>query len=343
MRQRQLRRCGWPACGALLVAAGCSGASSTSRIEPLAPAPEERDTLVLGARTDLDDPALTPEAGPLRRCTRTHTGSDFDPDLDPAGRTLAFASTRGGPRPDLYLQALPDGEPTVLAPDPADDVQPAFSPDGRRIAFCSNRAGTWDVWIVERDGSNLRRLTTDLGEEIAPAWSPDGTRLALASWTPQRRKWEVLVQATDTHEPSRCVGEGMFPAWSPDGRRIALQRQSRPGSRRFGIWVVEFDGLRATGETELTPGGSESYVAPCWSPDGSWLACVAAPRTGQRTKLVAFTAADGQLRTLFESSVTAMSPRWARDGSVYFVQSAAGRDGIWALAVAERSDAPPGK
>lgn len=332
MLTRRVWWCRSGSCAALLIAGGCGAPSTTSRIEPVPPAVEEHDTLVLGARLDLDDPVLTPAAGPIRRCTRTHAGSDFDPDVDANGRTLAFASTRGGPRPDIYLQELPEGEPALLAPDPADDVQPAFSPDGRRIAFCSNRAGTWDLWLVERDGSNLHRLTTDLGEEIAPAWSPDGTRLAFASWTPARRKWEVWVLAVDSREPRRVVANGLFPAWSPDGRRIAMQRQSQPGARRFGIWLVEFDGLRATGEVELSPRGTESYVAPCWSPDGGKVACVAAPRSGPRTKLVVLDAAERQLESLYESPVTAMSPRWARDGTIYFVQSAAGRESIWAIA-----------
>jgi Tol biopolymer transport system component len=188
---------------------------------------------------------------------------------------------------------------------------------------------------VDRDNANLHRLTADLGEEIAPAWSPDGTRLAYATWTPHQRKWEVWVLAVDSREPRRFVAAGMFPAWSPDGRRIALQRQSQSEARRFGIWLIEFDGVRSTGECELTPRGDESFVAPCWSPDGAMLACIAAARSGQRTRLVVVDAETGRIEPRFAGPATAMSPRWARDGTLYFVQSAAGRESVWCLATAQ--------
>ena len=50
--------------------------------------------------------------------------------------------------------------------------QPAWSPDGSRIAFTSDRDGTWQIYVVDRDGSDYQRLTNTTGHEKMPSWSP---------------------------------------------------------------------------------------------------------------------------------------------------------------------------
>jgi Tol biopolymer transport system component len=57
-------------------------------------------------------------------------------------------------------------------------MQPAWSPDGSQIAFSSNRAGSYDIWLMSSDGTNLRQLTDDFDWDRAPSWSPDGSRIA---------------------------------------------------------------------------------------------------------------------------------------------------------------------
>jgi Tol biopolymer transport system component len=65
-----------------------------------------------------------------------------------------------------------------LTDDPGSDIEPAWSPDGTRIAFASNRDGDWDIYVMDADGGNVRRLTGTRGHRDAlrgdydPAWSP---------------------------------------------------------------------------------------------------------------------------------------------------------------------------
>jgi len=49
------------------------------------------------------------------------------------------------------------------------------------IAFCSENTGGGDIYVMEADGSNPRRVTTNDDVDHWPAWSPDGTRIAFAS------------------------------------------------------------------------------------------------------------------------------------------------------------------
>ena len=69
--------------------------------------------------------------------------------------------------------------------DPGVNSSPDFSPDGREISFHSARHGTRDVYVINADGSDERRLTSDEEQSYNPAFSPDGLRIAYANgpWT----------------------------------------------------------------------------------------------------------------------------------------------------------------
>jgi Tol biopolymer transport system component len=62
-----------------------------------------------------------------------------------------------------------------------EDTSPALSPDGQQVAFMSRREGNWEVYIINVDGSGLRRLTDDPADDGLPTWSPDGRAIAFVS------------------------------------------------------------------------------------------------------------------------------------------------------------------
>ena len=142
-----------------------------------------------------------------------------------------------------------------------------------RIAFMSDRDGNWEIYVMDADGGNQRRLTNNPSRDISPSWSPDGKRIAFESdrdghpdVIPGWFTSEIYVMDNDggnqqklTNNPSRDTS----PSWSPDGKRIAFQ-SDRDGNFNVEIYVIDADG---SNPQNLTNNPTADYF-PSWSPDG---------------------------------------------------------------------------
>ena len=61
------------------------------------------------------------------------------------------------------------------------DLRPRFSPDGKRIAFTSSRDGNLEVYVMNVNGSGLKRMTNHPERDDYPTWHPNGKQLAIVS------------------------------------------------------------------------------------------------------------------------------------------------------------------
>ncbi len=97
-------------------------------------------------------------------------GSYFDgPAWSPAGDMIAYVS-RVDLVFDIYILNLRTDQTVKLTESNARNESPSWSPDGRHIVFSSNRTGTIQLYSVDYDGTNMRRLTST-GENKLPDWS----------------------------------------------------------------------------------------------------------------------------------------------------------------------------
>ena len=128
------------------------------------------------ARADIYE--ITVENAMIRNLSQ-HYANDFDPSWSPDGKWIAFASEREG-SPNIYV--MPDCGDDDFAPciqaaeaithNRDRNIAPAWSPDSRQIAFTSIRAEHAEIFVVNRDGSDLHRITGGGSNNRLPAWRP---------------------------------------------------------------------------------------------------------------------------------------------------------------------------
>ncbi|MHC4090870.1 MAG: DPP IV N-terminal domain-containing protein [Planctomycetota bacterium] len=326
--------------------AGCGmGRKSAPQQQPPRPtltAARDRQISMFGELpTQAPEPYRSRTWTSLRQHTDAEDGADFDPDLDPTGRRLAFASTRHSAKPNLYVKDVDGRAVTQLTADPSSDVQPSFSPDGRRVAFASDRSGNWDIWLISVDGGQPVQLTQGSGHDVSPSWSPDGRSLVYCSLPPSGGQWELRLADAVDGGAQRFIGYGLFPQWSPVGDTILYQRARQRGSRWFTVWTVELIDGEPRYPTEIASSADYGLILPAFSADGSQVAYCAVSTVAEVEAGVQASAdqadvwvvrADGRGRARLTDGLGAsFSPTWSRDGRIYFTRRCQGRENIWSL------------
>jgi len=223
-----------------------------------------------------------------------------------AAGEIVFESDLEG-RPKIYRLDLAEARVTQLTHDASyRDERPVWSPDGRRIAFSSTRSGSYDVWVMNADGSEPVRVTDDPAPDQDPSWAPDGRSLYFASERDGRGElYRVDVDSRRVERVTSGLDRSIMPAVSPDGRRLAYAAQLLIG---FQIHVRDL----ATGETRrITSGGGA--CRPAWAPDGRTLAYVSLAR--EPSTLAATRPDSDEQRTLVaDDDLWSYYPAYSPDG-----------------------------
>ncbi|MGZ7081335.1 MAG: TolB family protein, partial [Thermoanaerobaculia bacterium] len=120
-----------------------------------------------------------------------------------------------------------------------------WSRDGRRILFFSDRTGRNQIYSMKADGSDVRRIATNVFNDNASMWSPDGKWIAFSSERDGVSDLYVMrSNGTHVRRLTNTPATERLPVWSPDGRRIVFSADEAGDAS--GIFIMNADGSNRT-------------------------------------------------------------------------------------------------
>jgi TolB protein len=179
------------------------------------------------------------------------------------------------------------GERRITTPPAkASDDYPDMAPDGRFIAFQRCGTNTCGVYVINTDGTGLRRVDDGCGklppkctDNSYPAISPDAKEIVFNRAFGRIRKdqfdhagiYRMNIDGSRIRKvslPATRTAEDVEPQWSPDGKQVVFVRHNvtaKPAGKQ-AVFVVNADG---SGRRRVTPYSIKAGDGPDWSPDGS--------------------------------------------------------------------------
>jgi len=246
---------------------------------------------------------------------------------------IAFQSDLDG-NPEIYV--LSSDRLRQLTDASWNSEFPKWSPDGRRIAFSANPGGTYQIFVMNADGSGVRQVTRGENDAIEQAWFPDGKRLA---FTEQRRSGlgrSYTLRSIDlqTGRLEQLVpefsGSSALPEFSPTAPLLAFT-----GKKVLGWDAFVYD-FASKAVTQVTRGGKA--CRPHFSPDGRRLAFVSSQADGKGDIWVMNPDGSGQARLTELPETFDYYPSWSGDGRTIVFASGTKHyphQGQWSLFLAD--------
>ena len=185
----------------------------------------------------------------MQRITDSERYNDTMPCWSPDGSRIAFQSDRDGNQ-DVYVMEA-DGRHIVnLTQENYElDGYPCWSPDGSQIVFSSRRLPHLrrvEIYVMNADGSDQRRITFEEGFAFHPDWSPEGKKIVFDFHRTGNDPGNILmIDLADSSRVNLTQNEidEYDPAWSPQGDRIVYQ-EWYPRDRRAGLVMLDLESMR---------------------------------------------------------------------------------------------------
>jgi Tol biopolymer transport system component len=198
-------------------------------------------------------------------------------DWHPNGREFVFAGVSKGKPILTVIDAEHGGKVREFKIDEAGEIfNPSWSPDGRYIVYAASVGGLMDLFIIDVETQERRRLTDDEYAELQPAWSPDGkwiafvtdrftTNLSDLDWG----NYRLAILDVETGEivrvPDFPNGKNINPQWSADGSSLYFLSDQNGITNIYRVSVADQQVYQVTnlttgvsGITELSPAMSIS-------------------------------------------------------------------------------------
>jgi Tol biopolymer transport system component len=188
----------------------------------------------------------------------------------------------------------------------SEERYPAWSPDGTRIIFTSNREEktTYNLYIAQADGSNVRRLTNLARGEVAywASFTADGKWIYFNEGVTA-----MICRVRPDGTSFERIAEGRDGNISPDGKKIVYTQR---GEKGFGVWIMDSDGKN---REQIIPNESEiGGIAPVFSADGKKVAF--SMQVGEFAEIFSCNTEGSDLKQLTDLKQISSSPAFSPDG-----------------------------
>ncbi len=194
-----------------------------------------------------------------------------------------------------------------------------------QLAFVTDRDGNAEVYVVNADGTGLKRLTQAPGDDLEPVWAPDGKALAFTSDRDGNQEIYLMVaDGSGQKNITRNPAADCYPCWAPDGTRLAFASDRVDDSE---VFACNRDG---SGVTAISRSPAWDSL-PQWSPAGDLIAFLT--DRDQNQEIMVCRADGSGTANVTRHEAWDGDPRFSPDGRMLLFRSH--RDGNINLYVAE--------
>lgn len=198
-----------------------------------------------------------------------HSSNDYLPEWSPDGKKIAFTSDRDHKSREIYTMNVDGSDIVRVTNNEFFEECPNWTIDGSKLLFTrqikepndTSHAANGEIFIMDSDGKNQKRLTFKKGYDSGAKFSPDGKKIAFYG-PAEDGNFEIFLMNSDGSNIinlSNDILEDYSPSWSPDGNWIAYTSGT---STQYDVWLINV-GTKKKIRLTTEPKRNET---PVWKP-----------------------------------------------------------------------------
>jgi TolB protein len=245
----------------------------------------------------------------------THNNrDDYDASWSPDGQFILFTSNRDNGNSEVYIMAVNGSQQKNLSKSPGFDGQAHWSPDGKSIAFTSDRDGAIAIYIMDKDGGDLKKLSIDKSISsiyTQPVWSPNGKYIAYREQN-EWAKGDLWLVNLDNNQHTQLTNHEKFdddlPQWSPDSSKLIYQSRR---NKEYNIYLYNVNNNKEFKLTNLPSADSR----PRWSKQGEDIVFLSTRGPSGRTQVFIMKEDGSQQQGITDNRFQVNDAEWLDDGT----------------------------